>query len=404
MATVFQWAGKNRMGTIESGEMAAGSKDEVISQLRKRNIVPTSIKEKGKKKGFSLGGGRVKDKDVVIFTRQFSTMIDAGLPLVQALDILGSQVGNKKFAGVINQIKGDVEGGSTYADALLKHPRIFSELYANMVAAGETGGILDTVLNRLASYMEKTIKLKRKVKGAMIYPIVVTIVAILVIVVIMVYVVPTFSQMFTSLGGTLPAPTKLIIAASKFLGGVGGLVVLAIVVASSIGFVQFRRTPKGKYITDKVFLKLPVFGSMLLKVAVAKFTSTLGTLVSSGVPILEGLEITAKTAGNKVIEASVNRVRTAVQEGKTLAEPLGKERIFPDMVVQMIGVGESAGALDTMLSKIAEFYDEEVDVAVSNLTSMIEPLLMVFLGGTVGFIVIAMYLPIFKLMQMMGSQ
>jgi len=403
MATVFQWAGKNRMGVIESGEMAAGTKDEVIAQLRKRNIVPTSIKEKGKKKGFSLKGGRVKDKDVVVFTRQFSTMIDAGLPLVQALDILASQVGNKKFAGVISQIKSDVEGGSTYADALARHPRIFSELYANMVAAGETGGILDTVLNRLASYMEKTIKLKRKVKGALIYPIVVTAVAIIVIVVIMVYVVPTFSQMFTALGGTLPAPTKLVISISKFLGGIGGMVLLFSIIGSVIGLVQFRRTPKGKYATDKVFLKLPVFGTLLLKVAVAKFTSTLGTLVSSGVPILEGLEITAKTAGNKVIERSVYRVREAVQEGKTLAEPLGKERIFPDMVTQMISVGESAGALDTMLSKIADFYDDEVDAAVSNLTSMIEPMLMVFLGGTVGYIVVAMYLPIFKIMQLVAK-
>jgi type IV pilus assembly protein PilC len=403
MAMVFQWAGKNRMGMIESGEMAAGSKDEVIAQLRKRNIVATSVKEKGKKKGFSLGGGKVKDKDVVVFTRQFSTMIDAGLPLVQALDILGSQVGNKKFSSIITQIKEDVEGGATYADALMKHPRVFSELYANMVAAGETGGILDTVLNRLAAYMEKTIKLKRKVKGAMIYPIVVTVVAILVIVVIMVYVVPTFSSMFTALGGTLPAPTRIVIAISHFLGGIGGIVLLGTVVASVIGFVQFRRTPNGKYLTDKLFLKLPVFGTLILKVAVAKFTSTLGTLVSSGVPILEGLEITAKTAGNKVIERSVYKVREAVQEGKTLAEPLGKERIFPDMVVQMISVGESAGALDTMLSKIADFYDEEVDAAVSNLTSMIEPMLMVFLGGTVGYIVISMYLPIFKVMQLVAK-
>jgi type IV pilus assembly protein PilC len=405
MATsVFQWSGKNRLGTVESGEITATSKEDVIAQLRKRNIVPTSVTEK-KKKAVRFGfGGKVKDKDVVVFTRQFSTMIDAGLPLVQALDILASQVGNKKFAQVITQIKNDVEGGSTYADALHRHPRVFSELYANMVAAGEAGGILDTVLNRLANYMEKSIKLKRKVKGAMVYPAVVTVVAVLVIAIIMIYVVPTFSSMFTSMGGSLPAPTKIVIGISNFLAGKGGIFILFALIGLSVGFFQFRRTPNGKYLTDRMFLKLPVFGTLILKVAVAKFTSTLGTLVSSGVPILEGLEITAKTAGNKVIERSVYKVRDAVQEGKTLAEPLQKEKIFPNMVTQMIAVGESAGALDSMLSKIADFYDEEVDAAVSSLTAMIEPLLMVFLGGTVGFIVVAMYLPIFKIMQLVGAQ
>lgn len=397
---IFQWSGKNRMGTVESGEIAASTKEQVMDQLRKKNIVPTLVKEKGKKR---TAGGKVKDKDVVVFTRQFSTMIDAGLPLVQALDILAAQGGNKKFSAILSQIKNDVEGGATFADALLKHPRTFSELYANMVAAGEAGGILDTVLNRLATYMEKAIKLKRKVKGAMIYPTVVTAVAILVVTIILVYVVPTFSTMFTSLGGTLPTPTRIVIAASRFLGGIGGAILLVLLIGSIIGIFQFRRTPKGKFTTDKLLLKAPIFGPLLLKVAVAKFTRTLSTLVSSGVPILEGLEITAKTAGNKVIEKSVYAVRTAVQEGKTLAEPLIKEKIFPNMVVQMISVGESAGALDSMLSKIADFYDEEVDAAVSNLTSMIEPLLMVFLGGTVGFIVVAMYLPIFKIMQLVGK-
>lgn len=401
MANVlFQWSGKNRMGTVESGEIAASSKEQVMEQLRKKNIVPTLVKEKSRKKG---RGGRVKDKDVVVFTRQFSTMIDAGLPLVQALDILSAQAGNKKFSAILSQIKNDVEGGSTFADALLKHPRTFSELYANMVAAGEAGGILDTVLNRLAVYMEKTIKLKRKVKGAMIYPTVVTAVAVLVVTIIMVYVVPTFAQMFSSLGGTLPAPTRIVIGVSRFLSGIGGAILLALFIGTVIFVIQFRRTPKGKFAIDRLLLKSPVFGQLLIKVAVAKFTSTLSTLVSSGVPILEGLEITAKTAGNKVVEKSVYAVRTAVQEGKTLAEPLAKEKIFPNMVVQMISVGESAGALDTMLSKIADFYDEEVDAAVSNLTAMIEPLLMVFLGGTVGYIVIAMYLPIFKIMQLVGK-
>ncbi len=403
MATVFQWSGKTRTGAVEGGEIAAGSKDEVVAQLRKRNIIATSVTKKKKQMAISLPfGGKIKDRDVVIFTRQFSTMIDAGLPLVQALDILASQASNKQFTSIINQIKGDVEGGSTYADALRKHPKAFTELYVNMVAAGEAGGILDTVLNRLAVYMEKSIALKRKVKGALTYPIIVTLVAAAVVTIIMVKVVPTFSQMFSSLGGRLPAPTRIVIAMSHFLGGKGGLVILVLIVALVIGLSQFRRSKRGKLITDGFLLKLPIFGILLLKVAVAKFTRTLGTLISSGVPILDGLDITAKTAGNKKIESAVGRVKNAVQEGKTLAEPLGEQKIFPHMVTQMISVGESAGALDSMLGKIADFYDDEVDAAVSNLTAMLEPLLMVFLGGTIGFIVIAMYLPIFKMGQLMG--
>ncbi len=403
MATVFQWSGKTRAGALESGEITAGSKEEVISQLRKRSIVATSVTKKKKEAAparmpFGLGG-KVKDKDVIIFTRQFSTMIDAGLPLVQALDILAGQAASKSFASVIRQIKGEVEGGSTYADALKKHPKVFDELYVNMVAAGEAGGILDTVLNRLAAYMEKAVKLKRKVKGAMTYPVVVSLVAVAVIIVIMVFVVPTFSQMFTSFGGSLPAPTRIVVGISHFLGGKGGLLIIGLLVVLSIAFVQFRKTAKGRLVTDGMFLKLPIFGMLLLKVAVAKFTRTLGTLVSSGVPILDGLEITAKTAGNKVVERSVVRVKNAVQEGKTLAEPLSTEKVFPSMVTQMISVGESSGALDSMLNKIADFYDDEVDAAVSNLTSMIEPLMMVFLGGAVGFIVVAMYMPIFKIMK-----
>lgn len=406
MANVFQWSGKTRTGNIESGELAAGSKEDVISHLRRRNIVPTLVQEKKKAAGarISFRGGKVADKDIVVFTRQFSTMIDAGLPLVQALDILAGQASTKNFANILNQVKADVEGGSTYADALRKHPRTFSELYVNMVAAGEAGGILDTVLSRLAQYMERSIKLRRKVKGALIYPTVVTSVAILVIAVIMIFVVPTFSSMFVSMGGTMPAPTKIVIGMSHFIAGKGGFFILACIIAASVGFTQFRRTARGKMITDSLFLKLPLFGPMLVKVGVAKFTSTLGTLIASGVPILEGLEITAKTAGNRVIEKAVQNVRTAVQEGKTLAEPLAREKVFPKMVTQMISVGESAGAMDSMLNKISEFYDEEVNVAVSGLTSMIEPILMVFLGGSVGFIVVAMYLPIFRLMQLVGKQ
>lgn len=400
MATTFQWSGKTSRGVVETGEMTANSKDEVINQLRRKNITATLIKPKEGKKALFGGlsfGGSVGDKDIVVFTRQFATMIDAGLPLVQALDILSTQVENKMLAKGLATIKNDVESGSTYADALKKHPRIFSDLYANMVAAGESGGILDTILNRLAAYIEKAMKLKKKVKGAMVYPIVVSTIAIVCIAVIMVFVVPTFSKMFTQMGGDLPAPTKFVMAVSSFMAGIGGLITLILIVGFFIGLKQFRRTEQGKRITDNIFLKLPIFGILLRKVAVAKFTRTLGTLISSGVPILDGLEITAKTAGNKVIEYAVMDVRKAVSEGKTLAEPLMKAKTFPPMVTHMISVGESTGALDSMLSKIADFYDDEVDNAVSNLTAMMEPMLMVFLGGSVGFIVIAMYLPIFKL-------
>jgi len=398
MAIVFQWSGKTVRGTIETGEITAATKEEVIAQLRRRNITPTIITEKQKKSLFQMGfGGGVKDKDIVVFTRQFATMIDAGLPLVQALDILSTQVENKSLGKTLQDVKGDVESGATYADALKKHPRTFSELYVNMVAAGEAGGILDTILNRLASYIEKAMKLKKKVKGAMVYPAVVSTIAIGVIGVIMVFVVPTFGKMFATLGGTLPWPTRLIVNMSDFLAGVGGLMILAAIIGIVVFIVQIRRTEKGKHITDRILLKLPIFGTLINKVAVAKFTRTLGTLVSSGVPILDGLEITAKTSGNKVVEYAIMEVRKGVVSGKTLAEPITKVKVFPPMVTHMIAVGESTGALDAMLAKIADFYDDEVDNAVNNLTAMMEPLLMVFLGGAVGFIVVAMYMPIFKL-------
>jgi len=396
MATVFKWTGKSPQGAVMKGELTAGSKEEVQTYLRRQRIVPTDISQKTKPL-FGSFGGSVKDKDLVIFTRQFATMIGAGLPLVQALEILSKQTENKFFAKSIGDIKNDVEGGATFADALKKFPKIFSELYSNMVAAGETGGILDTILVRLATYIEKAQKLKRKVKGAMVYPTVVVTIAIMVIAIIMIFVVPTFSKMFATLGGTLPMPTQLIIKISNFLGGIGGLVTLGSIIGVIVFIVQFRRTETGQVVTDKIFLRLPVFGILFKKVAVAKFTRTLGTLVSSGVPILDGLNITAKTAGNKVIEKAVLEVRQGVSEGKTIAEPLSESKVFPPIVTQMIAVGESTGALDSMLGKIADFYDDEVDQAVANLTSMIEPLLMVFLGGTVGFIVVAMYLPIFKL-------
>ena len=393
---VYQWSGKTPRGIIESGEITASTKEDVIAILGKKNIVPTLIAEKPKKALFALGG-KIKDKDIVVFTRQFSTMINAGLPLVQALEILSTQVENKAFGKIIGQVKTDVESGLTYADSLKKHPKIFSELYANMVAAGEAGGILDTILNRLAAYIEKAMKLKKKVKGAMVYPAVISTVAVLVIVIIMVFVVPTFSRMFAQLGGTLPLPTRMVIGFSKFVAGTGGIVSLVSIIAAVVFIIQFKRTEKGKKMIDFILLKLPIFGTLLNKVAVAKFTRTLGTLVSSGVPILDGLEITAKTSGNKVVEHAIMDVRKEVMGGKTIAEPIKKAKVFPPMVTHMIAVGESTGALDAMLGKIADFYDDEVDAAVTNLTAMMEPLLMVFLGTTVGFIVVAMYLPIFKL-------
>ncbi|HWR58053.1 MAG TPA: type II secretion system F family protein [Thermodesulfovibrionales bacterium] len=397
MATTFQWSGKTLKGTIATGEMVAASREEVMAQLKQKRITPTVVTEKAPSKArFSFGGG-VKDKDIVVFTRQFSTMIDAGLPLVQGLDILSGQVENKNLAKTLTTVKADVESGSTYADALRKHPKIFTELYVNMVAAGEAGGILDTILNRLAGYIEKSMKLKKKVKGAMIYPAVITFVAVAVLAVIMIFVVPVFSKMFASMGGVLPLPTRFLIHLSNFVAGVGGLITLGALVGFGIFIAQMRRTEQGKRFIDAIILKLPVFGMILRKVAVAKFTRTLGTLVSSGVPILDGLEITAKTAGNKVLEYAIMDVRKAVAEGKTLEEPLSKAGVFPPMVTHMIAVGESTGALDAMLSKIADFYDDEVDNAVSNLTSLLEPMLMVFLGTTVGFIVVALYLPIFKM-------
>jgi len=396
MATVYKWTGKSPKGEVIKGEFSAASKEEVQSYLRKQRIIPTKIAQKPKPL-FSSGGGKVKEKDLVIFTRQFATMIGAGLPLVQALDILAKQTENQTFAKNIGDIKNDVEGGSTFAEALKKFPKVFSDLYTNMVAAGEAGGILDTILIRLAGYIEKAQALKRKVKGAMVYPSVVMVVAVLVIVIIMIFVVPTFGKMFDTLGGVLPAPTQMIIQMSEFLSGPGGIISLATIIGIVVGIVQFRKTETGMKVTDRILLKMPIVGVLFKKVAVAKFTRTLGTLTSSGVPILDGLTITAKTAGNKVIEKAVMDVRQGVSEGKTIAEPLTEAKVFPPMVNQMIAVGESTGALDNMLEKIADFYDEEVDQAVGNLTSMIEPILMVFLGGTIGFIVVAMYLPIFKL-------
>ncbi|MBF0344406.1 MAG: type II secretion system F family protein [Nitrospirae bacterium] len=356
-----------------------------------------TVEAKPKKKGFKFGGS-ISTKDIVVFTRQFSTMIDAGLPLVQALDILALQTENEKLKDVIRQMKIDVEGGSTYAEAIGKHPRIFDDLYEGMVQAGEAGGILDKVLQRLADYMEKAMRLKKKVKGAMTYPAVVISIAVVCIGIIMVAVVPVFAKMFAQLGGTLPGPTRFIIALSNFIAGWGGVMIVVFVSAATYIIKQTYRTEKGRLAIDQILLKAPVFGNLLRKVAVAKFTRTLGTLISSGVPIIEALENTAKTAGNKVIERAISTIKSAVIEGQPLAEPLRQISVFPPMVTSMVAIGESTGALDNMLSKVADFYDEEVDSAVANLTAAMEPMMIVFLGGTVGFTVVAMYLPIFKMM------
>lgn len=401
MAT-FEWTGKTRQGTIQKGQLAANSREEVIALLRKENILVTSVQQKAKDlKIPGFGGGKVSDKDIVIFTRQFATMIDAGLPLVQCLEILSAQCENPVLAKAVGEVRGDVEGGSTYADALRKHPKVFDDLYVNMVAAGEAGGILDTILNRLAKHIEKSMKLKKQIKSAMVYPSTIMGVAGIVIVVLLVFVIPIFAQMFTDFGGTLPALTQFVIDVSHFMQS-NILIIVGAVGAAVYGFKKYYRTPNGRKTVDKIALKLPVLGDLIRKAAVAKFTRTLGTLIASGVPILEGLGIVAKTAGNKVIEQALMNARQSISEGKTISDPLGKEKVFPPMVVQMIAVGETTGALDAMLSKIADFYDDEVDSAVGALTSLLEPMLMVFLGITIGTIVIAMYLPIFKLASVVG--
>ena len=401
--TMFKWEGKTRQGTIQKGELAAKSKEEVIQLLRRQNILPITVTAKAKELSFQFGSG-VKDQDVVIFTRQLATMIDAGLPLVQCLEILGNQSENKFLAKVVTQVRSDVESGSTFAEAIKKHPKVFNDLYANMVAAGEAGGILDTILQRLATYMEKFAKIKRQIKGAMIYPSVILFVAVAVVGLLMVVVVPMLANMFSEMGGALPLPTRIVIAISNFLSGWGGLSLLIAIIGFFVGLAQWRKTHHGKKITDAIALKLPVMGTLIQRVSVAKFTRTLGTLLSSGVPILEGLLIVARTAGNKIVEEAIVATRQSVSEGKTLAEPLSKAKVFPPMVTQMISVGEATGALDNMLGKIADFYDDEVDTAVGALTAMMEPVLMIFLGISVGFVIIAMYMPIFQMGGMVSGK
>lgn len=399
----FAWEAKTRTGAPQKGVIEAPDAATVESQLKRAGMVGIAVKEE--KKGFKLpsfGGGKIETKDLVIFTRQFATMIDSGLPLVQCLDILSSQQEKPAFREILVKVKESVESGSTFADALGKHPKAFDELYVNLVAAGEIGGILDTILNRLAAYIEKAMKLKKQIKGAMVYPSTIMAIAVIVVGVILVFVIPVFANMFAEMGGDLPGPTKFVIALSNFMKRYIIFMIVCFFIASKL-FKKYYATPGGRKKIDALALRLPIAGPLIRKVSVAKFTRTLGTMISSGVPIMDGLEIVAKTAGNKIVEEAIYGVRQAISEGKTMAEPLQACGIFPPMVVQMISVGEATGAMDTMLNKIADFYDDEVDDAVSAMTAMMEPLLMVFLGTIVGGLVIAMYLPIFKMASAVGG-
>jgi type IV pilus assembly protein PilC len=398
MMPVYVWEAETRKGEIKKGEMDAANDAALRGILRRQGF--KSVKIKTKPKDLSeyipfLKQG-VKEKDVVIFARIFATMINAGLPLIQCLDLLAQQEQNKTFAKIIRSIKEDIEGGATLFDSLKKYPEVFDELFVNLVAAGESGGILDVILQRLSSYMEKAMKLRSKVKGAMTYPASVLVISVGVVSLLLIKVIPVFQKMFEGMGGELPAPTQFLVDLSAWAQKYF-IVVIVIVVVAGVALKRFYKTEKGTLIIDQLILKSPVFGPLLKKVAVAKFTRTMATMMSSGVPILEGLSIVSKTAGNKIIENALMNVRKGISEGKTIAEPLLETGIFPPMVVQMIAVGEATGALDTMLSKIADFYDDEVDAAVDAMTALLEPFMMVFLGGVVGGMIIAMYLPIFKM-------
>ncbi|HUP59230.1 MAG TPA: type II secretion system F family protein [Thermoanaerobaculia bacterium] len=397
----FEWKGTGRNGQNQTGVLVADSKDAVIATMRRQQVVVTAVKEKGKEIALPKFGGKVPQQSIAVFTRQFSVMIDAGLPLVQCLEILGNQQDHKIFKRTLIQIRQDVESGSNLADSMRKHPKVFTDLYTNMVAAGEAGGILDTILQRLATYIEKAVKLNSQVKSAMIYPVAVIGIAIIVVAIILWKVIPVFASLFASLGAELPLPTKVVIALSNFLGDYWWAI--AIVITGSVIFIRrYHQTYKGKRVLDGLLLKFPVLGMLLRKIAVARFCRTLATLTSSGVPILDGLQITARTAGNSIVEDAIMATRKSVEEGKTISEPLGDTDVFPPMVVQMIAVGEQTGALDTMLTKIADFYEEEVDVAVAGLMKLLEPILIAFLGVAIGGIVIAMYMPMFTLIGQIG--
>jgi len=400
---IYQWEGKTTKGQIKKGEMEAPAEAAVRIHLRQQDIIPTKIVSKGREIKISLPfKKKVKQRAIAIFTRQLATMIDAGLPLVQSLEILSSQQDNKVFKNIIREIREDVEGGSTFAGALKKHPMTFNELYTNLVVAGEEGGILDNILTRLANYIEKAEALKKKVKSALVYPTTIVGVAIIVVMILMIFVIPVFETMFKSAGQTLPLPTLIVLTLSKLIKRYVIIFIPAVILLFYL-LKKYYQTNNGKMLIDRLLLKLPVLGSLFQKISVARFSRTLGTLVSSGVPILEGLTIVSKTSGNRTIEMAILSARASIREGETIAEPLHRSGIFPPMVIQMISVGESTGALDSMLSKIADFYEEEVDVAVGNLTSLLEPFLMIFLGVVIGGVVISMYLPIFQMASAVGG-
>ncbi len=404
MAT-FAYVGRSKSGAVKKGELVARSRDEAVEQLRKQSVVVTSLEEKAAKEGFSIKlGSGVSEKDLVVFTRQFGTMINAGLPLIQCLEILSTQSENAALRKSVGEIKVQVEGGSTFSDALRKHPKIFDDLYVNMVHAGEVGGLLDTILGRLSKHIEKAMKLKGQIKSALVYPAAIVGIAGIVITVLMIWVIPVFEKMFKEMSGgkmALPGPTQLVIDMSNFAQG-NWYIILGAIVAIVVAIKKYYATPQGRLAIDKLLLKLPVFGDLIRKASVAKFTRTLGTLLASGVPLLEALTICAKTSGNKVVEGALLDAKVSISGGKTISEPLAKSGTFPKMVTHMISVGESTGALDSMLGKIADFYEDEVDQAVTNLTALLEPMMMVFLGVTVGFIVVAMYLPIFTMASAIG--
>lgn len=401
---VFVYSGKGPEGAAVKGEIEAVNRGMATAMLRRQRIQIASIKTKPKALSIKIPGfgGKVTSKDIVVFTRQFSTMIESGLTLVAALDILASQTENKVFADAIQKIKKDVEGGDTYADALRKHPKIFDNLYVNMVEAGEIGGILDTVLSRLAGYLEKAASLQQKVKSALVYPASIVSVAVIVVVFLMIFVIPTFGEMFSQAGQKLPLPTFIVLEASRMTLNYGYFLIPPLILGF-LGFRKYYATEQGRFTIDKLVLKAPVFGLLIQKISVARFSRTLGTLISSGVPIIDALRITARTSGNKVVERSILSTITSIKEGSTISAPLSEQKVFPPMVIRMIQVGEQSGALDAMLSKIADFYDEEVDATVGALTELLEPMLMVFLGVVVGFIVIAMYMPIFNMASTLGS-
>ena len=400
---VYLWRGKDRHNKKKKGEMEAPTEEAVNSELIRRKITQTKIKLKPKDifENVAFMQPKVKQADIIIFCRQFSTMIDAGLPIIQCLDILYSQNENKTFKNILKEIKGNVESGQTFAEALKKYPKQFDDLFVNMIAAGEAGGILDSILRRLSAYMEKAAKLKAKIKGGMTYPIVTIVIAIIVIAIIMVFVIPVFEEMFEGMGSALPVPTQIVVKMSRFVKS-NILYIIGFIGVLIFTIRRFYKTEKGQVLMDDLFLRLPLFGPLIRKAAVSKFTRTMGTMLSSGVAILDALEIVAKTAGNKTIEKAVYETRTAIAEGRTISDPLSESGVFPSMVCQMIAVGESTGALDSMLTKIADFYDEEVDQAVENMTALIEPFMLVFLGVVIGGLVVSMYLPIFKMASALG--